>query len=145
VLGGWSTCSSPNANWAYGTGGAYSVDLGLVGIGQTIAIDYDIVSMVTGQYTGGAVSSGNCYGGYGGYGNVATIDAVFGGPGGQCTSYNGIARSGDPFNGGQALNAADFSLASTAVPLPEPASLALLAAAGGGWWLSRRRRGPAAG
>lgn len=145
VLGGWSSCSSPTAHWAYGAGGAYSVDLGLVGIGQTVGIDYDIVSMVTGQYTGGAVSSGNCYGGYGGYGNVAVTEAVFGGGGGPCTSYNGIARSGDPFNGGRAVNTADFSLTSTAVPLPEPASLALLVAAGGGWWLSRRRRGPAAG
>lgn len=137
ALGDWANCGAADANYVWGMGGTYSVDMGLVGIGETITIDYDIVSMVSGQYVGGAVSSGNCYGGYGGYGQVATIAEQ---PGGQCISYNGIARSGDPFNNGGVFNPADFSLTATAVPLPEPGSLALLAAAGGGWWLSRRRR-----
>lgn len=139
ALGAWGNCSSANANAVYGVAGAYSVDMGLVGIGETITIDYDIVSTVSGQYRSGAISSGNCYGGYGGYGQVAVAEAVAPG-GGQCVNYNGIARSGDPFNNGGVFNTADFSLTATAAPLPEPGSLGLLAAAGGGWWLSRRRR-----
>lgn len=137
ALGSWANCSSSTANYVYGSGGTYSVDMGLVGIGQTIAIDYDIVSTVSGQYVSGAVNSGNCsYGGYGGYALVVEQPT-------PCVSYNGIARSGDPFNNGGMFNTADFSLNATAADLPEPGSLALLAAAGGGWWLSRRRRGSA--
>lgn len=138
TLGGWANCSSGTDNSVWGSGGAYSVDMGLVGIGETITIDYDILSMVSGQYVGGGISSGNCYGGYGGYGEVAALVAEV--PFAQCVSFNGIARSGDPFNGAQAVDTADFRVDATAAPLPEPGSLALLAAAGGGWWLSRRRR-----
>lgn len=137
ALGAWASCGSADANYVYGAGGAYSVDMGLVGIGETITIDYDIVSMVSGQYLSGAVSSGNCYGGYGGYGQAAALVEV---PYTQCVSYNGIARSGDPFNGAQPFDTADFLLTATAATVPEPGSLALLAAAGGGWWLSRRRK-----
>lgn len=139
ALGAWASCSTPNDNAVYGAAGAYSVDMGLVGIGETITIDYDIVSMVSGQYVSGAVSSGNCgyggYGGYGAYGEVQVVQQYV-----PCVSYNGIARSGDPFNNNGFDQTADFSLTATAAPLPEPGSLALLAAAGGGWWLSRRRR-----
>ena len=146
ALGDWANCSSPSANSANGAGGGYAVNMGLVAAGETITIDYDIIATVSGQYVSGAASSGNCYGGYGneGYGDAAVAvkdeSSFF-----QCVNYNGIARSGDPFNGGQALNTADFLLSATAVELPEPGSLALLAAAAGGWWISRRRRsGPAA-
>jgi hypothetical protein len=145
VLGDWATCGSANANAVQGMGGPFSVDMGLVGIGETITIDYDIVSMVSGQYNGGAQSS-NCNS-YGGYATVkpvdgadAVVETAIGGQGGECVHYNGIARSGDPFNNGGLFNTADFSVTATAVDLPEPGSLALLGAAGGGWWLSRRRR-----
>lgn len=138
ALGDWASCASATDNAVYGAGGAFSVDMGLVGMGETITIDYDIVSTVSGQYVGGGVSSGSCYGGYGGYGQVAEL--VVEQPYMPCVSYNGIARSGDPFNNGGFANTADFSLTATAVGLPEPGSLALLAAAGGGWWFSRRRR-----
>lgn len=137
TLGSWANCSSATANYVNGAGGTYTVDMGLVGIGQTVAIDYDIISTVTGQYNSGAVSSGNCYGGYGGYGEVVVEQPY------PCATYNGIARSGDPFNNGGVFDTADFSLTATAAAIPEPGSLALLAAAGGGWWVSRRRRGSA--
>lgn len=140
ALGSWANCSAANSNAVYGAGGAYSVDMGVVGIGETVTIDYDIVSMVSGQYVSGAVDSGNCsYGGYLNNREVA-VDVVAEQPYYPCVSYNGIARSGDPFNNGGFDNTADFSLTATAAALPEPGSLALLAAAGGGWWLSRRRR-----
>lgn len=138
TLGDWASCASATDNAVYGAGGAFSVDMGLIGAGETVTIDYDIVSTVSGQYVGGGVSSGNCYGGYGGYGQVAALVAEQ--PYMPCVSYNGIARSGDPFNNGGFADTADFSLTATAADLPEPGSLALLGAAAGGWWLSRRRR-----
>jgi hypothetical protein len=143
ILGNWASCSAANASSAYGVGGSYTVGLGLVAAGETITIDYDIVSTVSGR---GTVHT--CGGGYGGYGG----DGGYGGYGSgeplptyECSDFGGISRSGDPFGGAAPTTAADFSLNATAVALPEPASLALLAAAGGGWWLSRRRRSSGAG
>ncbi len=140
-LGAWSSCGSATANSVYGAGGAFSVDMGLVAAGATITIDYDIVSTVSGQYLDGAQSSGNCnaYGGYAKAPGEAAQAAIREG-GGQCVSYNGIARSGDPFNNDGLGNTANFSLDAVNT-VPEPGSLALLGAAAGGWWLSRRRQG----
>ncbi|MFT7722061.1 MAG: PEP-CTERM sorting domain-containing protein [Roseateles sp.] len=140
ALGAWAGCAAATSNHVHGAGGAYSVDMGLVAAGETITIDYDIVSTVSGQYVGGAVGSGDCYGGYGGYGEAVALAEDT--PHMACVIYNGIARSGDPFDGNGLGPSADFSLTATAVALPEPGSLALLAAAGGGGWLGwRRRRG----
>lgn len=136
ALGAWASCAAADSNSVWGAGGAYSVDMGLVAAGETITIDYDIVSTVSGQYIDGAESSGNCN--YGGYARNAEGGEQSNGP---CVSYNGIARSGDPFNGNEPFVNADFLLTAEAVDLPEPGSLALLAAAGGGLLVSRRRRG----
>ncbi len=141
ALGAWASCASADANSVWGAGGAYSVDMGLVAAGETITIDYDIVSTVSGQYIGGAQSSGSCNN-YGGYALVAEDGGEQ--PYVPCVNFNGIARSGDPFNGNQPFVSADFLLTAEAVALPEPGSLALLAAAGGGLLVSRRRRGSAA-
>lgn len=136
ALGAWASCAAADANSVWGSGGAYAVDMGLVAAGETITIDYDIISTVSGQYVDGAQSSGNCnYGGYARNGDGAEQPYI------PCVSFNGIARSGDPFNGGEPFTNADFLLTAEAVDLPEPGSLALLAAAGGGLLVSRRRRG----
>ncbi|MCE4554694.1 PEP-CTERM sorting domain-containing protein [Pelomonas cellulosilytica] len=142
VLGNWANCASATDSSVYGAGGPFTVNMGLVGIGETILIDYDIVSIVSGR--GNVHTCGGGYGGYGGYEGYGG----YGGDGGngnplptyECADFSAIARSGDPFDGGTPVNTADFLVTATAVDLPEPGSLGLLAAAGGGWWLSRRRR-----
>lgn len=135
VLGNWASCTSSIVNYAYGTGQTFAVDLGSVGAGQTIAIDYDIVATVSGKFTDGAVSSGDCYGGYGEAAAFAPMIAE--GPQ-QCVWYNGIARAGDPFNGAPTNQPADISL--TPQNVPEPGSIPLVGAAIAGLWFSRRRR-----
>lgn len=142
ALGNWASCSAADASSATGAGGSYTVGLGLVAAGETITIDYDIVATVSGQ--GIVHTCGGGYGGYGGYDGYGGYGPGEPLPTYQCSDFSGIARSGDPFGGRTDVDA--FSLNATAVDLPEPGSLALLAAAGGGWWLSRRRRsGGAAG
>jgi hypothetical protein len=141
VLGNWASCSAADASSAWGAGGSYTVGLGLVAAGETITIDYDIVSTVSGQgivhTCGGGYGGYGGYDGYGGYGDEGQGEPL---PTYPCSDFSGISRSGDPFGGSAPDTAADFSLTATAA-VPEPGSLALLAAAGGGWWLSRRRRG----
>lgn len=143
ALGAWASCAAADSNSVWGAGGAYSVDMGLVAAGETITIDYDIVSTVSGQYIDGAQSSGSCNN-YGGYARMAEGGDVVEQPYVPCVNFNGIARSGDPFNGNEPSVSADFLLTAEAVDLPEPGSLALLAAAGGGLLVSRRRRGSSA-
>lgn len=143
ALGAWASCAAVDSNSVWGAGGAYSVDMGLVAAGETITIDYDIVSTVSGQYIDGAQSSGSCNN-YGGYARMAEGGEVVEQPYVLCVNFNGIARSGDPFNGNEPSVNADFLLTAEAVDLPEPGSLALLAAAGGGLLVSRRRRGSSA-
>lgn len=137
ALGSWASCAAADSNFVEGFGGAYSVDMGLVAAGETITVEYDIISTVSGRYTGGAASSGDCNNTE--QATAATAAMIAELPSTSCVYFNGIARSGDPFNGnGLGFATADFSL--TAQELPEPGSLSLLAASGGGWWLSRRRR-----
>lgn len=143
ALGSYMSCSSPSSRYANGSGGPFTVDLGLVADGEALDVEYDIVSTTSGTYTSGDVDC-NLQGGYG-YGGYG-LTAVFEGPS-FCPRFNGVARSGDPFNlpldvrtpGGSASLAA-FAFDSTAASVPEPTSLGLLGAAAAAAALRRRRR-----
>lgn len=130
ALGSYIDCASPTSTNAFGSGGARTISLGLIGAGQGFTLSYDIISTVSGNL--GPTPGGFCNGG----GEGATVAAVV--QEGGCG--DAIARSGDPLNG-QFLDAngqptdgtsgAQFAGVFKAAPngVPEPGSLALMALA----------------
>jgi hypothetical protein len=129
ALSSYMSCGSPGAFQTFGAGGLFTVDLGVLGAGQTFDIDYDIIATTNGSFSDGAV---NCnhegYGGYEGYGTLA-MQAQSEEGGYFCPTFNGIARSGDPFNlpVGQADPGTPFD---PRLNVPTPGSLALFGLAG---------------
>lgn len=122
-LSGYTGCSGSGVSG--GASGAYAVNLGLIGVGESFTLEYDIVAKVAGSmdYNSGgceptraareqqAAFSSEC--GYGGY---------------------AVARSGDPFG-----DPANFDV-RPALNVPEPTSLALVGVAALGLAGVRRRR-----
>lgn len=141
TLSSYTSCGgNGNANQVFGNGGLFTVDLGLVGAGQSIDIDYDIIATTNGAFSSGAVTCNYepGYGGYGGYETVATQAVSEGGY--FCPTFNGIARSGDPFNlpVNDTTPSVNFDPRLNGVPTPGSLALAGLAAAVA--WGTRRRR-----
>lgn len=140
TLSSYTSCASSTSNQAFGAGGLFTVNLGLLGVGQTFDIDYDIISTTNGSFGSGAV---NCdyddYGGYGGYetaerAQVMDVEGSY-----FCPTFNGIARSGDPFNLplDQAVLNVNFD---PRLNVPTPGSLALFGLAGAIGIAAHRRR-----
>jgi len=126
---------------SYSWGGTYvNVDLGILGIGESTSVVYDLVSHAYGDYTiGTGCSGGDGYGnGYGdGYGDgVALALAVS-----PCT-YTGSSYSslGDPDNLNTTPLPGPPAIVLTAVQVPEPATLGLLGMGLAALGLRRRRQ-----
>lgn len=140
TLASYTSCGgNGNANQAFSSGGLYTVDLGLVEAGRSVLVDYDIIATTSGSFTSGAV---NCnyqgYGGYEGYGGYGELTLVTEGPS-SCPTFNGISRSGDPFN----LPLTDADPGTPFDPrfnVPAPGSLALAGLATVIAAVTRRRR-----
>ncbi len=137
ALGGYLACAgTDNANGAPGT---YSL-VKLVAAGDSLTVNYDIISEISGAYVSGGTSYCSGYGGElaghevpGGGDNADNGPPAFSG----CTFYQAIARSGDPagfdpFNPG---TPAVFRFS-----VPEPGSLALAVVGLGGLAAARRKR-----
>lgn len=127
----YMTCSTPGSSSAFGSGGLYSVNLGIINPGQTFAINYDIVATVSGN---GIDLTGSCSGGYGDNQDFQLTAFIGGGEGG-CATVSAVARSGDPFGGAPDTNPGLFQ-----ATIPEPGSLALTGLALGGLAAARRRK-----
>ncbi|MBL8332672.1 MAG: hypothetical protein JNM08_06195 [Rubrivivax sp.] len=139
-LAAYMSCGSPTANSVFASGGLFTVFLGNIDVGQTIAIDYDIISTTSGEAMTGAVDCNYNEEGYGGYEQVERT-AAFEGPY-YCPRFNGIARSGDPFNLPITDGAPQVNF-DPRLNVPTPGTLALFAAAAvAGLAAQRRRRAP---
>lgn len=129
-LASYTSCGSADANQVFGAGGMFTVALGLLGAGETFDIDYDIIATTSGSFSDGAVDCNYDGGGYGGYETLAAQAQVVEGNY-FCPTFNGIARSGDPFNLplNQATQVSAFDPRLSA-SVPSPGSLALFGLAG---------------
>lgn len=144
--------SNTGSGYSYNWNGTYvTLDLGVIGAGQSMTIDFDLVTTATGNY---AVQSYACggYGGYGEYGGeipmtLATVSDGYGGYGGyggtcyQTARVNGAL--GDPSDLSSALPPGGVNFVVTGSPLnnvPAPGSLSLLGVGLGAMTLARRRR-----
>ncbi|WP_346287359.1 VPLPA-CTERM sorting domain-containing protein [Zoogloea sp.] len=154
-LGGLTVINALNGAQLQDTGSGYSynwngtyvtLDLGVLGAGESMNIDFDLVTTASGSY---AVQSTPCgyYGEYG-YGDVPSLmsDAYggYGGYGGTCyqtAHVNGAL--GDPSNLSSTLPPGGVNFVVTGSPLnsvPAPGSLSLLGVGLGAMTLARRRR-----
>lgn len=125
-LASYMSCGSE-----YASDAVFNVSMGMIGVGESFTLDYDIVATVSGDLQ----SDG------GGYGDCPTLAAK----GGLAPAFEGCnnggsgsatARSGDPFGWG---NPSNFNISPTA-SVPEPDTLALLGLSLAGLAASTRRR-----
>lgn len=155
-LGGLSVINALNGAQLYNTGGGYSynwngtyvtLDLGVIGAGQSMTIDFDLVTTASGNY---AVQSHSCsgYGGYGEYGGepmaFTTVSDGYGDYGGTCYETARVSGAlGDPSDLSSTLPPGGVNFVVTGSPLnnvPAPGSLSLLGVGLGALTLARRRR-----
>lgn len=107
------------------------LDLGSLGAGQSMTINFDLVSTAHGNF---GVNSRDCggygeYGAYGGDGNEALVSDGYGGYGGTCydtgTVYGSLGDPSDPF--GNTQGGGFMNITGTAVnQVPLPATLSLV-------------------
>ena len=118
----------------------------LVAAGDSLTVQYDIVSEISGAYTTGG-STFCSFGPNGGELGLAAAVAIDNGYGGEqppvdngppaysnCAFYSAIARSGDP------AGFDPFAPAVFSFSVPEPGSLALAVVGLGGLAAARRKR-----
>ena len=144
ALAGYLACDAGNTS-ATGNGNSYSLSQ-LVAAGDSLIVQYDIVSEISGAYTSGG-STFCSYGPSGGQVGLAAAIAINNGDGGgpppvdngppaysNCAFYQAIARSGDP------ANFDPFTPGAFSFSVPEPGSLALAVVGLGGLAAARRKR-----
>lgn len=148
VLAGYLACAggSATASSAAGNSGSY-IATQILAAGATLNISYAIEAEVAGTLSGTTTTlcSGGDPGGQtlkagaAGTDLLARINDVPGNSG--CTSFNAIARSGDPAGFAPApFNPGRFNVSGVTAVVPEPDALALVGLALAGLaWVARRR------
>jgi hypothetical protein len=125
----------------YWDGTYVNLDLGTLANGESLTIDFDLVSTAFGNF---GFNNDSCYEGYGGYGGQVQAMSMFEGYGGYVCTGQVYASLGDPsdfsengFNNPFAI-VTEQRTPSNDVPLP--GTLALLGLGVGGLGLMRARR-----
>lgn len=134
---------SSGSGYSYNWNGTYvTLDLGVLGAGESMNIDFDLVTTANGNY---AVQGYSCgyYGEYGGEMPSVMSDA-YGDYGGTCYQTGRVNGAlGDPADLSSTLPPGGVNFVVSGTPLnqvPAPGSLSLLGVGLGAMALARRRR-----